>query len=519
VQFHDATGARIFEVHERMPGPTEGWAQLHAAAVAPDDAVTASVLLYSFAADVGTAYFDTVSLTVEGGGEPMAENAVLRVGTGKPVAEIGGRRELFVDDFLLDGMSGDISRRLHHPTRREVALEYDAPWEGPTSAYVTILRDGDTVRAYYRGSGHEGTHEVVCMAESDDGIHFTRPSLSLFEFEGHETNSIVWRGEGEHNFTPFIDTNPECPADQRYKALGGAPLVAFVSPDGIHWRKLVEEPVITDGAFDSQNLAFYDNERGHYVCFLRDFADGVRTIRTCTSDDFVHWTEPEWVEYGDAPTEHLYTNATVPYFRAPHIYLAFPMRYVPERTKIQEHEHYGVCDGVFMSSRDGVNWDRWVEAFLRPGPDWHNWTDRNNHVAYGILPASETEISLYWTEHYRHDSARLRRGTIRTDGFASLHAGAEGGVALTRPLIVDGRHLELNYATSAVGSVRVEILGEDGRPLPGIGHIESEKLFGDEIARRLQWTSGEALPDLGGRPIRLRIHLRDADLYSLRFAD
>ncbi len=205
----------------------------------------------------------------------------------------------------------------------------------------------------------------------------------------------------------------------------------------------------------------------------------------------------------------------MPYFRAPHIYLAFPNRYVPERTKIPEHGERGVCDGVLMSSRDGVHWERWEEAFLRPGPDPLNWTDRNQHIAYGILPLSETELSIYWTENYRHDTARLRRGTLRTDGFVSLHGGAEGGTALTRPLIVGGSRLEVNYATSAVGSIRFEVLGsEEGAPL-----AVSEELFGDEITRVVEWVEGAelSLPEEG--PIRLRIHLRDADLYSLRFLE
>ncbi len=441
--------------------------------------------------------------------------AFAHVAAGQPPVDIGTRRELFVDRFLVESLEGDAARRLHHPVPREVVHEYTAPWEGPTSAYVTILRDGDVVRLYLRGSGHEGTHEVTCMAESTDGIQFTRPELGLFEFEGSTANSIVWMGEGAHNFTPFIDTNPGCPPDERYKALAGGPLMALASPDGIRWRRLTERPVITEGAFDSQNLAFYDGERGCYVCFLRDFADGVRTIRTCMSPDFVNWTEPEWLDYGDAPPEHLYTNATVPYFRAPHIYLAFPMRYVPERTKVPAHGLPGICDGVLMSSRDGVHWERWLEGFLRPGPDRLNWTERNNHVAYGIVPLSETEISIYWTENYRHDTARLRRGTLRTDGFVSLHGGAAGGTAVTRPLIVGGRRLEVNYATSAVGSIRFEVLGpEEGAPL-----AISEELFGDEITRVVEWVGTAELPLPEGGPIRLRIHLRDADLYSLRFAE
>ena len=73
----------------------------------------------------------------------------------------------------------------------------------------------------------------------------------------------------------------------------------------------------------------------------------------------------------------------------------------------------------------------------------------------------------------------------------------------------------MNYATSAVGSIRFEVLGsEEGAPL-----AISEELFGDEITRVVEWVEGAelSLPEEG--PIRLRIHLRDADLYSLRFLE
>ena len=40
--------------------------------------------------------------------------------------------------------------------------------------------------------------------------------------------------------------------------------------------------------------------------------------------------------------------------------------------------------------------------------------------AIGMLQLSDDEISLYWMEHYHQDEpSRLRRGTVRLDGFAS----------------------------------------------------------------------------------------------------
>lgn len=432
--------------------------------------------------------------------------------------DIGSRLELFVDDYLIESVTG-VRQELQHPVQREVALQFDAPWEGPTSYYVTVFRDGDVIRLYYRGSNHEGPdfHEVTCYAESRDGIVFSRPHLGLFEWNGSKANNIIWTGPGTHNFAPFLDTNPTCKPEERYKAVAGGPLVAIASPDGIHWKLMRDEPIITEGAFDSQNIAFWDSVRGEYVCYLRDFADGIRTIRRATSKDFIHWTKPEWLDYLHAPKEHLYTNAIQPYERAPHIYLGFPKRFVPTRKKVLEHPYEGLSDGVFMCSRDGLHFRRYVEAFIRPGLDRNNWTERSMMPATGLVQTSAEEISIYYLENYRHDTCRLRRATIRTDGFVSMSADYPGGEFVTKPLRFEGSELLINYATSAAGSVRVEIQDEAGNALPGYSLDECLEICGDEIEHVVVWQQGSDVGELAGKAVKLRFAMMDADLYSIRF--
>ena len=519
LNFYDDLGARIHNRYQRTEGPTEGWVKVEVTTVAPAEAMEVSTGLYAYMADVGTFDADDVTMTVEGGGEP-GSGRIPRAEAGEnTMIEIGSRLELFVDEFLVDALTGDAQRRLHHPVPREIVLELDKPWEGPYCAYVAVMNDEGKIRLYYRGWADLKGTECTCMAESEDGIHFTRPNLGLFEMGDSKDNNIVWLGPGCHNFTPFKDANPNAPEDQKYKALAGGPLLAFASPDGVHWRKLQEEPVITEGAFDSQNLAFWDSLREQYVEYHRGFKDGVRDIMVCTSKDFINWTEPVWLDYGDAPKEHLYTNATIPYFRAPHIYLAFPCRFVPSRKKIASHKESGVNDGVLMSSRDGLHFERWLEGFLRPGLDQLRWTDRNNYIAWGLAPTSESEISLYWSEHYRDPSYRLRRGTIRTDGFVSMHSGGAGGEMLTRPLVFAGKELVINYSTSAAGSLLFELCDESGEPYEGFSMAESERLYGDEIAHVVNWQGRTDVSALAGKPVRLRVRLKDGDLYSFGFVE
>jgi hypothetical protein len=450
---------------------------------------------------------------------------------------IGNQLQLFVDDYLIETRDG-VELKLQAPQPAGKAIAFDKPWEGNVSAYVSVFHDGNKYRMYYRGASAPSYARksalkpgetlfpehpnFTCYAESRDGITWTKPSLGIYDFHGSRDNNIVHSGEASENFGPFLDGNPNAPASERYKAVGGGGkgLMAFKSADGIHWEKMTEQRIITDGKFDSLNVVFWDSLRQEYVAIYRDFVQGVRTLKHATSNDFLHWTKGEWADYGDAPGEQLYTNATTPYFRAPQIYLAFPKRLVPWRRVFEdEPSHDGVSEAVFMSSRDGVHWDRrFLEAFIRPGRDPLDWVHRTHMTATGILATAPDEVSIFVSRHYTYPSAFLERMTMRTDGFVSAHAGYAGGSFTTKPLFIEGNDLVLNYATSAVGSIRWEILDLHGNPLPGFGVEQTKLLSGDEIEHRIHLQNPKRIGDqaLGSRAVKLRFFLKDADLYSLQ---
>ena len=228
--------------------------------------------------------------------------------------------------------------------------------EGNTSAYYTIFQDGKKYRMYYRGSHWDTTtkkaahREVTCYAESTDGIHWKKPNLGLFAFNGSKKNNIVWDGIGTHCFTPFKDTNPDCSADARYKALSrGRPrakkgLYAFHSADGIHWTLTRKTPVITVGAFDSQNLAYWDPNRKLYVAYYRQFRNGIARHYDLHVERLPQLDEASIPEdrRRAAPTPLHQRHATVS--RAPHLTIAFPTRYIPKGSRVEP---------TFMVSRDG----------------------------------------------------------------------------------------------------------------------------------------------------------------------
>lgn len=433
--------------------------------------------------------------------------------------DIGNRLELFVDDHLIAGVDGDAGQQLLRPEPKEVAFVADSPWEGNTSGYYTLFQDGDAYKMIYRGWQHDekmkAAHkEVTCYAESKDGITWTKPNLGLFEWKGSKDNNIVWLTPGTHNFTAFRDDNPDAPADARYKALGGSGgegglspgLLPFASPDCKNWRIHHESPVITKGAFDSQNLAFWDAHRKEYRAYWRIFTDGVRAIRTATSKDFITWENQADLTYVEGtPNQHLYTNAIQKYFRAPHLFVGFPTRYLPDEGQRVEP--------ILMTSRDGVLFQRWNEPVVPEEAPADRKGNRSNYMTWGMfqLPGKPNEISVYATENYYEPTpGRVRRFAYRVDGFVALRGGEKGGSVITKPLKHVGQQLLLNYVVRDGGSLTVEVLDKSGAVIG-----KSKPLAGDAIDSPVAW---EQDPKLGDEVVKLRFALKNADVFSIRFA-
>ena len=454
--------------------------------------------------------------------------------------DIGSGREPLVDRYLIADLDG-AHLRLHHPRDEGPVLKFDEPWEGPFCGYVTVIKDWDKYRFYYRGlpkAGRDGSGgETTCYAESTDGIHIVKPRLNLFAVNGSKSNNVILAGAApvHHNFSPFLDTRGGVPEDQRFKALGGTQksgLIAYVSGDAIHWGKLQEEPVFTKGLFDSQNVAFWSVAEQCYLCYFRTWTGtgyaGFRSVSRTTSKDFLHWSDPEEMSFGDAPREHIYTNQTHPYFRAAHIYLAIAARFLPGRQVLSEGQakrvnvnpnYFKDCsDAVLMTSRGGNIYDRtFMEGFIRPGIGLQNWVSRSNYPALNVVQTGPDEMSLYVQHDYAQPSAHLRRYSLRLDGFASVNAPYAGGSMTTKAFIFRGKELLLNFATSAPGFIRVEIQDAEGIPIAGYSRKDAQELIGNYIEHPVSWRGRTDVSALAGKPIRLHFLMKDADLYSMQF--
>ena len=472
----------------------------------------------------------------------------------KTTLNIGSQLQLLLDPRLIASSSA-IEHRLHTP------VQQPRPKSPLIGHYATVIKDGPLYRAYYRGSdptykgksysGHPG--EITCYAESRDGHEWTFPKLGLFEVNGTRENNVILAHQPPYstNFSPFLDTNPNVDPKERFKALAGHPgydrqakatgratgLAAFISADGIHWQRRDKDDVIPydpawSHAFDSQNVSFWSEAESQYVCYFRTWCPNpavkpeapsqthaeagakgtLRSISRTTSPDFRTWSPPIAMN-PNLPGEHLYTSQTAPYFRAPHLYIATPTRYVAGHLGTEKtHSMLGSTDILLMTTHAGTNtYDRpFTDAFIRPGIDPDRWQSRANYLALNIVPTAPNEISLY---HARSG----HRLTLRTDGFASARATSKKGQFITPPMTFTGTTLHLNLSTSAAGSITVEIQDPNGTPIDGFALANCPPIVGDRIDHPVTWKSKPSLQHLAGKPIRLRFVMQEADLFAFQF--
>lgn len=518
------------------------------------------------------------------------------------VYDLGTKRELFIDDFFIHSLEGDVAKRTHEMIPDDIILTLDEPHENTNNSaanYSSLLYDGKRYLFYYRAYSRLATKSdpegrsgyILCVAESTDGINFRKSPVNLHAsgynvvLDSDSTACLIQNGE--ENVCPgvataFYDTNPACPGNERYKMIvtnekAGCFMFLFVSPDGYDFKlkcgpfKLGER-----SAFDSANQAFYDPNIGKYRLYHRGIRlagpTWKRTIMTHVTEDFITFTEQKWLRFDEefdslfARGQELYTNGIRPYFRAPHILLGFPMRYVDgsvtpgmhlpspyheytpntdydgewnsrvfARPNLAIREVYvkkmlrqalAATEGVLITSRDGSNFTGVPESLIKPPPQDDSWVYGSGTVAIGMAVTKSRfghgapdELSFYAVEgNWSDNVARYRRYHIRMDGFVSLHFGMKGGIMVTPRFTFTGGRLSVNIATGALAGFSAEIRDENGCPIPGYSFEESLPEIGDDLEMIARWKQrGPDLRPLEGKVIQLAIRAYQADLYSLCF--
>ena len=482
---------------------------------------------------------------------------------------LGTDRQLFVDDHLIADTQGNIEKQFHQPRKHTegyvVAPEH--PWEGTAClAHGTVVQEpSGRLRMYYVGStwhvpfehASENPHNNVCVAYSDDGLHWEKPKLGLYPWQGrNDTNLVLPVEPKEGTYEQFsVLHDPEDPDPKRRWKMGcyrpgkgkflddpkdpsklkigeppyqGNGYYPFFSEDGLRWR-IGPEPIFTSGwtlkraswpmpGVAENSSIMYDHVRRKYIAFVRiwdvrpDKPAAWRARGICESDDFLHWTTPRVLFLpleDDEPGLQFYSSTG---FNYESMYLGL-LRCYRSRTTGQVYFQ-------LVSSRDGVHWDRaaYRQPFIDNGPVGS--LDGGYHSDFSNPPIRKgDELWFYYGSSTTGKSMSPRIGGIclaklRVDGFASVEGGEGGGRLLTRPMDFKGAKVSVNASPRSGGRIQVEVLDRHLKPVEGFGLADSVPVTSDSTSAAVRWRKYDDLSALQGRTIRLKFHLTDAGLYS-----
>ena len=478
----------------------------------------------------------------------LAVGQVSHGGGARPlVRAIGPEAQLFVDDWLVASKRG-VRRTLHPCTKLDrPVIVPDKPWEGQR-VYVYGSASHDPARKEFRlwymaRCGRRRvtglatpSGDVVCLATSKDGVHWQKPSLGLYAFDGSSENNIVW---DYHSPSVVIDEAEPDPA-RRYKMAGAyhpkgrRGYWGAHSPDGLRWTHYPVNPILPSTDTITATRVPWT---GEYLAFHKHSARvrgvGRRTVWLAASRDFQAWSKPKllfapdeqddaWAAEPHQRTE-FYVMSAFPYGRMMLGLLSvFRLTRIHKEPKPHQSPHDGPIDIQLVHSRDGHTWHRFEDRspLIPTGPHPYD-AGCILGVANGPVLARD-EMWVYYTAITTPHGGALpaKRITIgraawRRDGFVSLDAGPEAGVVETVLLTAKGTRLEVN-ADASKGSLAVEVLTADGKPLPGFSRADCQAVHTDSVRHAIRWQGGARLP--ADRSVRLRFHLTRVGLYSFRIA-
>ena len=447
-----------------------------------------------------------------------------------------GRKVLFLDLAEIDRVEGLVES--FHPMKKHAANPVLGP--GPAGkfdsrrahAYGEVFYDGKKFRMWYSGwplkddnplfTGTAGHH--VGYAESQDGVHWVKPSLGQYEFNGSSDNNIVDLGErdhGGHAYMPMVvhddrDTDPA----RRFKMIveqRGRNTLHF-SADGIHWTEGVR---VQQKGWSDQRSFFFDfletdpDKRWKVYSHCGARAPyGLRKICRDWSADLIHWTSDPRnpVAHPRASTAAEYHMISV--WIEAGMYLSL----------VDCWQHTQVQPQYLMASRDGVNFFHVFDGqsaiqLGKPGAWDAGWISPVN-----VPVMVGDEIWVYYSggprtigghsEEWYDLPMQTGLATIRRDGFVSLEVeeGKASGLFATIPLKPSGSDLALELNADGLsqggGRILVDLLA--GGKVVATSHALTE----DGVHVPVLWKTGKrlALPqDL----LRLRFRLEgEAALYS-----
>ncbi|MFN0197955.1 MAG: hypothetical protein ACKVT0_14515 [Planctomycetaceae bacterium] len=477
--------------------------------------------------------------------------------------DVGNRTSLFLDDDFLAEQAG-LKRTWHqgqpHPEAIVAETEPNDHW---ILLHGSCFYDPESkvYRMYYQSthlpSGVPGVSflDLICYAESKDGTTWVKPKLGLVEFRGSKDNNIVLELAGPPNVfvDPLATDRSKRLRMLTYATKGRGPteghpgLCWLTSEDGLQWtfESGVNTPTFadpTEAMFNDLFIVGWDDRQKSYIGNWRGFSKHTignlqgnrrRAIGRTMSPDLQTWTPSVTIvrpdELDDRKAAAFGQNPDAPDWAELYIMPSFSygnhhLGLVTLFCMVDAKDLNGGGDLQFCYSHDGLKWKRQPDrqTAMAPGGDpalfpcfaqFSPPLDMGNEIWIFYSEAN----GVHGIQDWQKSRGRIRAAVWRKDGFVSLDA-AEKGTFTTRPLSFTGDELHLNFDTRTGGSVRVAVLDQDGKPLPGFTLDDCLPLTGDAVSQPVVWKNGSELSQLEGKPIRLNVELSNSRLWSFRFA-
>lgn len=475
-------------------------------------------------------------------------------GQTQEAVDIGLHRQLFLDDFIIE-MTEGLKRTMHQPVKRGAVIRPDQPWESTLQTRCVPAWDElqQLFKLWLITSTNIPGLAGTSYAESRDGIHWTKPVLRQVEINGSRENNFIslssdhqWPQNGIENVVyDADDLDPACRFKGFYGVIDRHPMV---SPDGIHWT-LLDTAALPSS--DESNLS-YDREQRTFIATLKRRGPFGRSHAIWTSLDFTNWKDTGVLFHADEVDQRLarkniaarlassslqqpVTNNPRDYnadiynigvFRYEGLYIGLPAVYHATG------KHKVNTDGFHLiqlaCSRDLRTWKRIGDRqpFIGPSPAEPESFDRTQLLPPSAPVERGNELWFYYTGiKYRARPADADEKTgaiclavLRRDGFVSLDAGTNGGQLITVPFTFSGDRLMLNVVVRRGGHARAEVLDGNSQTISGFSLADCKPLHGNHTSSEIHWQNGSEMSGLAGQPIRLRIDLNNAELYSFWFS-
>ncbi len=443
---------------------------------------------------------------------------------------------MFVDDHHI-AKSSHIKRTLQQPEKLEKPLiTGNGSWDSCPYLFGTVIYDQeDKIYKVWYMSYNFGQPLAVrtpfMYATSKDGRKWTRPNLGLFEYRGSKQNNIIMQNAGHHDsYTPSVvkDLEETDPA-RRYKMIfwdfcghdaygGDAGMMIAFSPDGIHWKRLQDRPVLA-AAKKEQSISdvldlMIDPANGKYVAYTKGWAaphPHHRQIVRTESSDFVNWSTPQ-VVLRHANTVEDTESYGMTVFAHEGLYLGLLRVYHSKTDK--------TIDIQLTSSRDGKKWNRVADqaTFIPRGAEG-TWDDG---MVFTSRPVIRGDVMEFFYSGWDGDHASHSRlsgiglATLPRDRFVAVEADGDTGRLQTTPEKLNNNALTIN-ADARGGKIRVALLGEDGKALPGFSLEDCGSIEGDSLRHRLSWRGKSDLGSLVGKEVSLVFEISGkAELFAFR---